>query len=39
LAGRFSVANTVSVRYDHHPLPGIATTDVLTALNLVYQLH
>ena len=34
----FSIATTVSVRYDHNPLPGVEKTDVVTALSLVYQL-
>ena len=38
LAAKFSLATTFSLRYDHHPLPGVESTDTLTALNLVYQL-
>lgn len=38
IATRFSLATTFSLRYDHHPLAGIKTTDTLTAVNLVYQL-
>ena len=34
----FSIATTVSVRYDHNPLPGIEKTDVTTAISLVYKL-
>ena len=34
----FSIATTVSVRYDHNPLPGVEKTDVITALSLVYKL-
>lgn len=34
----FSVATTVSVKYDHNPLPGVENTDLITALNLVYTL-
>jgi putative salt-induced outer membrane protein len=34
----FSIATTVSVRYDHNPLPAIEKTDVITAVSLVYQL-
>jgi putative salt-induced outer membrane protein len=37
LKGALSTATTVSVRYDNHPLPGIAKTDVVTAISLVYQ--
>jgi putative salt-induced outer membrane protein len=38
ISGRFSIATTVSVKYDHTPLPGVETTDVTTAVSLVYQL-
>lgn len=38
IGGAFSLATTVSVRYDHSPLPGIETLDMTTALNLVYKL-
>jgi putative salt-induced outer membrane protein YdiY len=34
----FSIASTVSVRYDNEPLPGVEKTDVVSALNLVYSL-
>jgi putative salt-induced outer membrane protein len=34
----FSIATTVSVRYDHNPLPEVEKTDVVTSLSLVYQL-
>jgi putative salt-induced outer membrane protein len=34
----FSIATTVTVRYDHHPLPDIEKTDVVTSISLVYQL-
>ena len=34
----FSIATTVTVRYDHNPLPNIEKTDVITSLSLVYQL-
>ena len=34
----FAVATTLSVRYDNNPLPGVETTDVVTALNLVYTM-
>ena len=34
----FSIATTVTVRYDHNPLPGVEKTDVITALSLVYKL-
>jgi len=34
----FSIATTVSVRYDHRPLPEVEKTDIITSLSLVYQL-
>ncbi len=34
----FSIATTFSLRYDNNPLPGIETTDMTTAVSLVYQL-
>ncbi len=34
----FSIATTVTVRYDHNPLPEVEKTDVITSLSLVYQL-
>lgn len=33
----FSVAFTVSVKFDNNPLPGVETTDIISALNLVYS--
>ena len=38
LGGNFSTATTLSVRYDHDPLPGIEELDIITAFNLVYTL-
>jgi putative salt-induced outer membrane protein YdiY len=38
IGGNFSLATTLNLRYDHNPLPGIKTTDVTSALSLVYQL-
>lgn len=38
IVGKFSTAVTLSVRYDHEPLPGVERTDVLTSFNLVYGL-
>ncbi|MES1177849.1 MAG: DUF481 domain-containing protein [Myxococcales bacterium] len=38
IATHFSLASTFSLRYDNSPLPGIKTTDTLTAFNLVYTL-
>jgi putative salt-induced outer membrane protein len=35
----FSVATTVSVKYDNNPLPGVEKTDIITALNLVYTMN
>ena len=37
IGGNFSVATTLNLRYDHNPLPGVKTTDVMSALSLVYQ--
>lgn len=34
----FSIATTVAVKYDNNPLPAVKSTDVVTALNLVYTL-
>lgn len=34
----FSIATTVSIKYDNNPLPAVDSTDVVTALNLVYTL-
>jgi putative salt-induced outer membrane protein len=34
----FSLATSVSVKYDHHPLPFVKNIDVVTALNLIYKL-
>jgi putative salt-induced outer membrane protein len=34
----FSVATTVSVKFDNNPLPGVEKTDLITALNLVYTM-
>ena len=35
----FSVATTVSVKYDNNPLPGVEDTDVIMALNVVYTMN
>jgi putative salt-induced outer membrane protein len=35
----FSVATTVSVKYDNNPLPGVEKTDLISALNLVYTMN
>ena len=35
----FSVATTVSVKYDNNPLPGVEETDLISALNLVYTMN
>lgn len=35
----FALATTVSIKYDHNPLPDVEKTDVVTALNLVYTLE
>ena len=38
IAGRFSTAVTLSLKYDSKPLPGVETLDVVSAFNLVYSL-
>lgn len=38
LAGKLSIANTFTLRYDHNPLPGIKTTDAIESVSLVYTL-
>lgn len=38
LAGKFSISTTVTVRYDHNPLPGIETLDTMESVSLVYTL-
>jgi putative salt-induced outer membrane protein YdiY len=38
LSGKFSLATAFTLKYDHHPVPGVKTTDTLTSLSLVYQL-
>lgn len=38
IAGRFSTAVTLILRYDHAPLPDVEGLDVLTSFNLVYAL-
>lgn len=38
IVGRLSTAVVVQVKYDHDPLPGIKTTDVMSSFNLVYTL-
>lgn len=39
VGGAFSIATTVSLKYDHHPLPLVEELDALTAVNLVYALQ
>jgi putative salt-induced outer membrane protein len=34
----FSIATTLSVRYDNDPLEGVEKTDLISAVNLVYSL-
>ena len=36
--GSFSIATTFSLKFDNNPVPGVETTDLVTALNLVYTL-
>lgn len=38
IAGNFSLATTLNLRYDHNPLPAVKRTDVTSAVSLVYQL-
>lgn len=38
IVGRFSTAVTFTMRYDHDPLPGVHTTDLMSSFNLVYSL-
>jgi putative salt-induced outer membrane protein len=38
LNGSFSISTTLSVKFDNNPLPGIESTDVVSALNLVYTI-
>lgn len=38
LAGKLSISTTLTVRYDHNPLPGIETLDTMEAVSLVYTL-
>ncbi len=38
IAGRFSMATTIGLKYDNNPLPDIEKFDALTSLNLVYTL-
>jgi putative salt-induced outer membrane protein len=34
----FSISTTLSIKFDNNPLPGVESTDVVSALNLVYTL-
>ncbi len=34
----FSVAFTISLKFDNNPVPGVEKTDVISALNLVYTM-
>lgn len=38
ISGKFSLATTVTLRYDHNPLPGIETLDSMESVSLVYTL-
>ena len=38
IAESFSLATTISIKYDNNPIPGVGRADAVTALNLVYQL-
>jgi putative salt-induced outer membrane protein len=35
----FSIASTVSLKYDNNPLPEVEKTDLIVALNLVYTMN
>ncbi len=39
VAESLSIATTLTVKYDNNPLPGLAETDTVTAVNLVYNLY
>jgi putative salt-induced outer membrane protein len=34
----FSIATTLSIKFDNNPLSGVEKTDVVSALNLVYTI-
>ena len=38
IAKRFALATAVTVYYEHNPLPNVLSTDVITALSLVYNM-
>jgi putative salt-induced outer membrane protein len=38
LSGKLSLATTLTVRYDHNPLPGIEKVDTTESVSLVYTL-
>jgi putative salt-induced outer membrane protein len=38
LAGKLSIATTLTVRYDHNPLPKIEKVDTMESVSLVYTL-
>lgn len=38
LSGKFSLSTTVTMRYDHNPLPGIKNVDSIESVSLVYTL-
>ena len=37
IAGNFSIATMLNLRYDRNPLPGFESTDYITSVSLVYQ--
>ena len=39
IADRFSVATSLTLKYDHNPLEGVETTDTFAAFSLVYTLE
>jgi putative salt-induced outer membrane protein len=38
LSGKLSLSTTLTVRYDHNPLPEIKNTDTIESVSLVYTL-
>lgn len=38
LSGKLSLSTTLTVRYDHNPLPKLQKTDTIESVNLVYTL-
>lgn len=38
IGASFAVATTFTLKYDHNPLPGVQSTDAITAISLVYTM-